>query len=84
MNVYIMYKLIQQLRMLIAVYVEEEQEFRIKGAGCLFWVLRRLFRIVDRYVAKVEWDFLGEGRGGRKKGWSLWDGEWVWLTLGVG
>lgn len=48
MNVYILYKLVEQMRILIKMEEGEEQEFRIKGAGCLFWVLRRLFRVVDR------------------------------------
>jgi len=48
MNIYILYKLVGQMRILMKEEDGEEQGFRIKGAGCLFWVLRRLFRIVDR------------------------------------
>jgi high-affinity nickel-transport protein len=43
MNVYILYKLVEQMRILIKMEEGDEQRFRIKGAGCLFWVLKRLF-----------------------------------------
>lgn len=48
MNVHILYKLVEQMRILIKMEEGEEQGFRIKGAGCLFGVLRRLFKVVDR------------------------------------
>ncbi|MCJ1292745.1 hypothetical protein MMC34_004298 [Xylographa carneopallida] len=48
MNVYIMYKLIQQMKILIDSSVEEEQAFKIKGAGCLFWLFKKMFKIIDR------------------------------------
>jgi high-affinity nickel-transport protein len=49
MNVYILYKLVQQMSILLATSPEEERGFQIKGAGCIFWVLKKLFKIVDRY-----------------------------------
>ncbi|MCJ1417811.1 hypothetical protein MMC32_004156 [Xylographa parallela] len=48
MNAYIMYKLIQQMRILIRSSLEEEQGFQIKGAGCLFWLFKKMFKIIDR------------------------------------
>ncbi|MCJ1383027.1 hypothetical protein MMC17_006140 [Xylographa soralifera] len=48
MNVYIMYKLIQQMKILIDSSLEEEQAFKIKGAGCLFWLFKKMFKIIDR------------------------------------
>jgi len=48
MNVYIMYKLIQQMKILINSSPEEEQVFKIKGAGCLFWLFKKMFKIIDR------------------------------------
>ena len=51
MNVYIMYKLIQQMKILIDSSVEEEQAFKIKGAGCLFWLFKKMFKIIDRCEA---------------------------------
>ena len=48
MNVYIMYKLIQQMNTLIDSSPEEEQVFKIKGAGCLFWLFKKMFKIIDR------------------------------------
>ena len=50
MNVYILYKLIQQMRKLIDMAPGEEDKFEIKGAGCLFYLFKKLFRIIDRYV----------------------------------
>lgn len=45
---YICYKLIQQLRKAIRLAPGEEQEFKIEGAGCLFFVFKRMFRLIDR------------------------------------
>lgn len=53
MNVYILYKLVQQLRKLInSPTVEgEEDEFKFEGGGCLFRVLKKMFKLIDRYVS---------------------------------
>ena len=48
MNVYILYKLIQQMRKLIDTAPGEEDKFEIKGAGCLFYLFKKLFKIIDR------------------------------------
>lgn len=46
-NSYILYKLIKQLK---AAIDEDEDEggFKLEGAGCLFNLMKRLFKIVDR------------------------------------
>ena len=49
MNVYIGYKLVQQLRKLINTAPEEEHKFEIRGAGCLFYLFKKMFKIIDRY-----------------------------------
>ena len=49
MNVYILYKLIVQMRKLIAAEPGQEGErFKIQGGGCLFTILQKAFKIVDR------------------------------------
>ena len=48
MNLYVLYKLIQQMKVLIASTTEEEQEFKLKGAGCLFFLLKKMFKLIDR------------------------------------
>ena len=53
MNLYILYKLIQQMRKLIAMRPGEEDKFEIKGAGCLFYLFKKLFKIIDRYVVSM-------------------------------
>lgn len=54
-NVYIMYKLLQQLKKLTnspmpAADADPAQDFKIEGGGCLFHVLKKMFKLVDRYV----------------------------------
>ena len=48
MNAYILYKLVQQLRRLIRMAPGEGQNFEIKGAGCLFYLFKKMFRLIDR------------------------------------
>jgi high-affinity nickel-transport protein len=49
MNIYILYKLIVQMKKLIASEVgTEHEEFKIQGGGCLFPVLQKLFKLIDR------------------------------------
>lgn len=48
MNTYILYKLIQQLRKLIRSAPGETQNFEIKGAGCLFFLFKKMFKFIDR------------------------------------
>lgn len=48
-NGYILYKLVQQLRRLIARHPDGVEEgFKIQGAGCLFQVFKRMFKLIDR------------------------------------
>jgi high-affinity nickel-transport protein len=49
MNIYILYKLIVQMRRMIASEPgTEHEEFKIQGGGCLFPILQRLFKLIDR------------------------------------
>ncbi|KAK5000974.1 hypothetical protein LTR66_000253 [Elasticomyces elasticus] len=48
MNLYVLYKLVQQLRKMIAMHLDEEAQFKIEGAGCLFRLFKTMFRLVDR------------------------------------
>ncbi|KAH7125493.1 high-affinity nickel transport protein-like protein [Dendryphion nanum] len=49
MNLYILYKLIVQMRKLIAAEPgTEHREFKIQGGGCLFNVLQKMFKLIDR------------------------------------
>lgn len=38
------------MKRLIASTVEEEQSFELKGAGCLFSLLKKMFKLIDRSV----------------------------------
>ncbi|KAF7443139.1 HoxN High-affinity nickel permease [Pyrenophora tritici-repentis] len=49
MNVYILYKLIVQMKKMIASEPgSENEQFKIQGGGCLFPILQKLFKLVDR------------------------------------
>ncbi len=48
MNVYILYRLVSQLRRLISTHPDDEQPFQITGAGFIFNLLRRMFKLIDR------------------------------------
>lgn len=49
MNIYILYKLVVQLKKIIASEPgREHEEFKIQGGGCLFPLLQKLFKLVDR------------------------------------
>ena len=48
MNIYILYKLVEQIKKLIACAPGEEQKFEIKGAGCLFYLFKKMFKLIDR------------------------------------
>ena len=49
MNIYILYKLIIQMRRILASEPgQEHEEFKIQGGGCLFPILQKLFKLVDR------------------------------------
>ncbi|KAK4541298.1 hypothetical protein LTR36_008056 [Oleoguttula mirabilis] len=49
MNAYILYKLNEQLRKAIAAPIGQESlEFNFEGGGCMMYVLKKMFRIIDR------------------------------------
>ena len=48
MNMYILYKLVQQMKILVRSAPGEEHSFEVKGAGCLFYVFKKLFKLIDR------------------------------------
>ncbi len=48
MNIYILSKLIEQLKILINTAPGEEHKFEIEGAGCLCYVLKKMFKLIDR------------------------------------
>lgn len=50
MNLYILYKLVKQLKKLLASDESEDAAFKLEGAGCLMAVFRWAFKIVDRYA----------------------------------
>ncbi|KAF2027996.1 NicO-domain-containing protein [Setomelanomma holmii] len=49
MNVYILYKLVVQMKkMILSDPGSEHEEFKIQGGGCLFPILQRLFKLIDK------------------------------------
>jgi hypothetical protein len=49
MNIYILYKLVIQMKKMIASDPgSEHEQFKIQGGGCLFPILQKLFKLVDR------------------------------------
>ena len=49
MNIYILIKLVNQMHSLIAHTSGETLDLDVQGAGCLFYLFRKLFRLIDRY-----------------------------------
>jgi hypothetical protein len=49
MNLYILYKLIKEIQRLLASPHVEGLQLKFEGAGCLFVLLRKIFKVVDRY-----------------------------------
>lgn len=50
-NVYILYRLITQMKVMLREGTEEETSgdlLKISGAGCLFQVFKGIFKVVDR------------------------------------
>ena len=55
MNVWILYKLLKELKRVMNTPADaQEPDFKIEGGGCLFQVLKKMFRIVDRCVFLLE------------------------------
>jgi high-affinity nickel-transport protein len=63
MNAYILYRLIKQMQKVLGLKEGEESEaWKIEGGGILFSVLKRMFRLIDRYglwVPKYFFNILG-------------------------
>lgn len=51
MNAYILYKLIKQMQKVYNLPEgQEDQAWKIEGGGILFSVLKKMFKLIDRYV----------------------------------
>lgn len=62
-NLYILVKLVKQLRgYLSGPPVEEGESSVVQGYGCMFGLLRRLFRLIDRWALILFFRGVG-GRG---------------------
>ncbi|KIX96522.1 uncharacterized protein Z520_07788 [Fonsecaea multimorphosa CBS 102226] len=50
MNAYILYKLVVQIRKVIRMRPDQEaaEAWKIEGGGCLFRVLKKMFKLIDR------------------------------------
>ncbi|ORY05190.1 high-affinity nickel-transport protein-domain-containing protein [Clohesyomyces aquaticus] len=49
MNLYILWKLVLQMRKMVRSEPgHEAEEFKIQGAGCLYMLFQRMFRLIDR------------------------------------
>lgn len=45
---FILYKLIKQMNKLLVTYPSQHSEFKITGAGCLYYVFKKMFKLIDR------------------------------------
>lgn len=51
MNAYILYKLVKQMQKVFGLPEGHEDEaWKIEGGGILFSVLKKMFKLIDRYV----------------------------------
>ena len=51
MNLYILYKLVMQLKKVLNLPEGQEEEiWKIEGGGFLFKILKAMFKLIDRYV----------------------------------
>lgn len=51
MNAYILYKLYKQMQKVLNLPEGQEDEaWKIEGGGVLFSILKRMFKLIDRYV----------------------------------
>ena len=48
MNLYILYKLIKHMREIIGSPDGQERDLEISGAGCLFYLFQKMFKLIDR------------------------------------
>jgi high-affinity nickel-transport protein len=48
-NAYILFRLVEQMKKVLNLRKgEEEQTWRIEGGGCLFRILKKMFKIIDK------------------------------------
>lgn len=52
MNMYILYKLINQLKMLVKEGPMAQNDPWV-GGGCLFTIFKKMFKLIDRYVGLI-------------------------------
>lgn len=53
LNLYVLYKLVQRLRSILAVAPgTEEKHLKIQGGGILFSIFRKLFKLIDRLISE--------------------------------
>jgi len=50
MNMFILYKLVKQLRKLLATHPSHHEGFKIEGAGWLIRLFKSMFKLIDRSV----------------------------------
>jgi high-affinity nickel-transport protein len=49
MNAYILFRFVNQMKKVLSLREgEEEQAWRIDGGGCLFHLLKKMFKIIDK------------------------------------
>ena len=49
MNTYILYRLIMQMRKALRLRGDEvEEAWKVEGGGCLFLILKKMFKLIDR------------------------------------
>lgn len=54
MNAYILFKLIKQMQKVFSLSEDQADEaWKIEGGGVLFSILKKMFKLIDRYVKKT-------------------------------
>lgn len=54
MNAYILYKLIKQMQKVLNLPEGHEDEaWKVEGGGILFSILKKMFKLIDRYVPAI-------------------------------
>lgn len=54
MNAYILYKLIKQMQKVLNLPEGHEDEaWKVEGGGVLFNVLKKMFKLINRYVISI-------------------------------
>lgn len=59
MNGYILFKLIRQMQKVFSLAPgQEDDAWKIEGGGPLFSILKKMFKLIDRYVPCMIWPLL--------------------------